>query len=532
MSKVLMSKIARPDYFEHDEFKTRTQKLQELKDSGVNPYPNVYKPEHKAGALLKEYESAPVGTSEDAEHAKTPLVKIAGRLVLFRAMGKNAFAQIQDDTSRIQVMFNRDKTSLDGYKQNPDDPESLSAFKMIEKKIDLGDIIGVEGYLFRTGKGELTVFANEVTLLCKTLLPLADKHGGLADKETRYRKRWLDLITNPDVAMQFKKRSELLHEIRKYFHENMFMEVETPVLQSIYGGAEARPFLTKLNALDQEMFMRISLEPSLKKLIVGGMDRVFEMGRVFRNEGIDRSHNPEFTMVEAYASYWDYNDMMSFVENLFEKLAIHLRGTSIVPVTDPATGITTEIDMKAPWIRLTMKDAIRKYGKLEPDTLSDEEIRDFLLKSGHVDPKKVKGLSRGLLIAALFEVTAEEHLVQPHHIIDHPIETTPLCKLHRDPAQREAGIVERFESFILGCEICNAYTELNDPVIQRDLLEAQAARRDAGDEEASPLDEEFLEAICQGMPPTGGIGIGIDRLVMMLCNQHSIRDVLFFPWMK
>lgn len=403
---------------------------------------------------------------------------------------------------------------------------------MIEKKIDLGDIIGIEGNIFRTNKGELTVFAKKVTLLCKTLLPLADKHSGLSDKELRYRKRWLDLISNPEVQESFRTRSRILCLIREYFSLNDFLEVETPVLQSIYGGAEARPFITKLNALDQQMFLRISLEIPLKKLIVGGLDRVYELSHVFRNEGIDRTHNPEFTMLEAYAAYWDYNDMMRLMENLFEKLALELYGTTKVPAKHPDTSEMIEIDMRAPWPRLTMKESISKFANLDIDRLSDAEIRSILHESGHVDIKKLNNLSRGLLIAALFEVKAEPHLIQPHHIIDHPIETTPLCKLHRNPKERSEGIVERFESFILGHEVCNAYSELNDPEMQRKLLEEQAKRRESGDEEASPLDEEFLEAICQGMPPTGGLGIGIDRLIMIMTNTHSIRDVLFFPWMK
>jgi lysyl-tRNA synthetase class 2 len=311
------------------------------------------------------------------------------------------------------------------------------------------------------------------------------------------------------------------------------LEVETPVLQSIYGGAEARPFVTKLNALDQEMFMRISLEIPLKKLIVGGMDRVYEIGRVFRNEGIDRNHNPEFTLMEAYAAYWDYNDMMRFVENLFETLALQLHGTTKVKIGDPEEPEKQiEIELKAPWKRMTMKESIQTYAKIDVDSLDDLQMKKLLKESGQIDVRKLESLSRGLLIAALFEVFAEPHLVQPHHIIDHPIETTPLCKPHRNPKEREQGLVERFESFILNQEICNAYTELNDPEMQRRLLMEQAERREKGDEEASPFDEEFLEAICQGMPPTGGIGIGIDRLIMILTNTHSIRDVLYFPWMK
>lgn len=524
--------IQKPEYHQQDEFQNRTRKLADIRQHHIDPFPPKYTPTHSAEGLMKEFDQATLGHSEEAGEGKTQPVCVAGRLILFRSMGKNSFGHIQDEKGRIQIMFNRDLTKLVGYQPDPNAPEPTSDYKFIEKKIDLGDIIGIEGHLFRTNKGEITIFAKNVTLLCKTLLPLADKHSGLADKELRYRKRWLDLISNPEVVQQFRIRSQIVQSIRRYFDEQQFIEVETPILQSIYGGAEARPFKTLLNALDQDMFMRISLEPSLKKLIVGGMHRIFEMGKVFRNEGIDRNHNPEFTLLEAYASYWDYQDMMVLVENLFEKLAIELYGTTKVPHKQDEEGEIIYVDMKAPWARLSMKESIKKYGNLDVDQLTDEQMRKMLLDSGHCDPKKLKNLSRGLLIAAFFEVHVEPHLIQPHHIYDHPIETTPLCKPHRNPKQRSEGLVERFESFILGQEICNAYSELNDPEMQRELLEKQSARRDAGDEEASPLDEEFIEAICQGMPPTGGIGIGIDRLIMILMNAHSIRDVLYFPWMK
>lgn len=530
-NQVIMS--AKPEYHSHEEFQNRSRKLSELKSLGLDPYPHKYSPTHNAKALLEQYQGATVGHSEDAIEGKTPRVCIAGRLVLYRSMGKNTFAHIQDETGRIQIMFNRDASEVNGYQPvSTEGTEPLSAYKLLEKKIDLGDFLGIEGYLFHTNKGELTIFAKKTTVLCKTLLPLADKHSGLADKELRYRKRWLDLISHIDVQETFRKRSKILGLIRKYFEEENFIEVETPVLQSMYGGAEARPFTTTLNALEQDMFMRISLEISLKKLIIGGMGRVFEIGRVFRNEGIDRNHNPEFTLLEAYAPYWDYNDVMRFVENLFEKVALELYGTTKVPAKLVDSDEQIMLDFKAPWPRLKMKESIQHFAKLDVDQLSDDEMCKILIDSGHVDPKKIGAMARGLLIAALFSVYVEPHLIQPHHIIDHPIETTPLCKLHRDPKERAQGIVERFESFVLGQEICNAYSELNDPELQRQLLEQQAERRDAGDEEASPLDEEFIEAICQGMPPTAGLGIGIDRMIMLMTNAHSIRDVLFFPWMK
>lgn len=511
-----------PEYHHHEEFRNRTAKLHEIRDLGIDPYPAKFTPTSSAHSLLHKYEGKETGHFEDAEAGKTEQAALAGRLILFRSMGKNAFAHIQDATGRIQLMFNRDRTKVKDLPAS----EELTPIKFIEKKLDLGDIIGVTGYVFRTQKGELTLFVTELTLLCKSLLPLPDKHSGLSDKGTRYRKRWLDLITHPDVTERLRLRSQIVRLIRDYFQDAAFMEVETPILQNIYGGAEARPFTTEINALHQTMYLRIALEISLKKLIVGGMDRVFEIGKIFRNEGLDRTHNPEFTMLEGYAAYWDYNDSMVFIENLFEKIALEVLGTTQVTFEQGT------VDFKAPWKRLSMKDAIKTYGSIDVDLLSDDEMRAILLELKTLDPKEVNKSPRGLLISMLFEEFAEKHLIQPHHIIDHPIETTPLCKLHRDPKLREEGLVERFESFILGTEICNSYTELNDPELQRLLLVRQGEARLGGDEEAHPLDEEFIEAICQGMPPTSGFGIGIDRLVMLFTKALSIRDVIYFPIMR
>lgn len=515
--------MTEPDYHSHEEFINRSQKLAEIQALGVDPFPPKFTPSATPHELNARWEGKELGHSEEAAEGKTESVSVAGRLVLFRAMGKNAFAHLQDETGRIQIMINRDLTQVEGFQPTAE----LSAMKFLEKKIDLGDFLGVEGNLFRTQKGELTVFAKRITVLCKTLLPLPDKHAGLADKGVRYRKRWLDLIASPDVVHIFQMRSRILLLIRQYFERNGFMEVETPVLQNVYGGAQAKPFTTLLNALDQEMFLRISLEIPLKKLIVGGLLKVYEMGKVFRNEGLDRTHNPEFTELEAYAAYWDYNDTMAFVENLFEEIAVKLFGTTKLTFEGDRT-----IDLKTPWKRLSMKDSIKTYANIDVDTLNEEQMRKILLDKGTLDPKEVKNATRGPLIALLFEEFAEEHLIEPHHIIDHPIETTPLCKLHRDPALRKERFVERFETFILGAEFCNSYTELNDPILQRSLLLDQANKRAAGDEEASPLDEEFIESICQGLPPTGGFGIGIDRLVMLFTKVHSIRDVLYFPIMR
>ncbi|MEN9343392.1 MAG: lysyl-tRNA synthetase [Chlamydiota bacterium] len=518
--------MKQPDYHAQEEFVNRSEKLKEIVTQGIDPYPALFTPSARLGDLQKEWEGKELGHSEEASLGTTPPATIAGRMVLFRAMGKNAFAHLQDETGKIQVMFNRDQTVVSGFTPTTE----MSAIKWIEKRVDLGDILGVEGHLFRTQKGELTLFVKKATLLCKTLLPLPDKHSGLADKEMRYRKRWLDLISHPDVVHTFQMRSRILRLIRNYFDKMGFMEVETPILQTNYGGAEAKPFTTHLHALHQDMFLRISLELPLKQLIVGGFLKIFEIGKVFRNEGLDRTHNPEFTMLETYSAYSDYQEMMTLTENLFESIALSLFGSTKLTFTKEDKEFS--IDLKTPWKRLTMQESIKVYGGIDVETLSDEQMRSTLLNTGSVDPKEVHAASRGSLIALLFETFVEHHLIEPHHIIDHPIETTPLCKLHREEKSRKAGIVERFETFILGSEFCNAYTELNDPVLQRALLEKQAQKKMAGDEEAHPLNEDFVEAICQGMPPTGGLGIGIDRLVMLFTKSASIRDVLFFPIMR
>ncbi len=530
MTTIVMSS-EHPPYHQQEEFRLRSQKLQEIRSLGIEPYPACYRPSHTALSVTEMFGEGPMGHSEDASAGVTPNVVIAGRVVLFRAMGKNAFLQLQDGTGRLQVMCNRELTLFEGFTPNEAIANSL---KFLEKKIDLGDILGIEGHLFRTHVGELTLYAKKVTLLCKALLPLPDKHSGLADKGTRYRKRWLDLIAHQDVMKSFHTRSSIMRQIRYYMEHLGYLEVETPVLQNVYGGAEARPFTTHLNAHNQDMFLRISLEIPLKKLLVGGIERLYEIGKVFRNEGIDRTHNPEFTMLEAYAAYLDYTDGMRIVENLFETIALKLLGTTILRL--PVNAASEEpqeilVDLKTPWKRMTMKDAISIYGGHEVDLYSDEKMAEILLQKG-CDPKKVQGKPRGNLIALFFEEFAEEHLIQPHHIIDHPIETTPLCKLHRQPKEREERLVERFETFIMGREMCNAYSELNDPELQRSLLEAQAKKREQGDEEASPMDEEFLEAIAQGMPPACGFGIGLDRLTMLFTGAASIRDVLYFPIMR
>lgn len=507
--------IQAPEYQNTQDYRTRLTKLDEIRALGIDPYPHSFQPTTSIHKTLTQYEGQDVGHYDEALEGSTPYVILAGRLVLFRSMGKNAFGHIKDFGGKIQILFNRDHTKVTSLTEGGE----LTPIKFIEKKLDLGDIIGVEGHLFRTQTGELTLFAKNVTLLCKTLLPLPDKHSGLADKGIRYRKRWLDLIANDESAHRLIVRSRIIQIIREFFQRHGFLEVETPVLQNVYGGAQARPFITHLNALDQEMFLRISLEIPLKKLLVGGLDKVFELSKVFRNEGIDRTHNPEFTELEAYSAYSDYNDMMHLMETLFEEIALKLFNTTKI-VFDGQ-----EIELKAPWKRLSMKDSLKEYANIDVDHLSIEEMVKLL------PDEELKNPTRGQLIALLFEEYAERHLIQPHHIIDHPIETTPLCKLHRNHKLAGEGLVERFESFILGGEYANAYTELNDPVLQRSLLEGQAMQKLAGNEEANPLDEEFIESICQGMPPAGGIGMGVDRLVMLFTNAQSIRDVIYFPLM-
>ncbi|ASD30914.1 lysine--tRNA ligase [Chlamydia abortus] len=514
------------EYLKQEDFLHRSNKLREIVDLGMNPYPYEFPGTTSVEDIKKEYISQPLGNSEDATNKETPKVKISGRMVLFRSMGKNAFAQILDNDQKIQVMFNRDFSSVAGL---PVDAE-ISPIKFIEKKLDLGDILGIEGYLFFTHSGELTILVETVSLLCKSLISLPDKHAGLSDKETRYRKRWLDLIASDEVRQTFLKRSRIIKLIRHYMDAQGFIEVETPILQNVYGGAEATPFITMLNALHSEVFLRISPEISLKKILVGGTPRIYEIGKVFRNEGIDRTHNPEFTIIEAYATNIDYHSVMTYVENLVEHLVCELNdGSTVLTYTHLKQG-PVSIDFKAPWIRMTMKDSIKTYGGVDVDLHGDHELRKILKECSSLPEESYMTAPRGSLIAALFDELVCDKLIAPHHITDHPVETTPLCKSLRSG---DADFVERFESFCLGKELCNAYSELNDPLRQRVLLEQQQAKKALDpDSEYHPIDEEFLEALCQGLPPTGGFGIGIDRLVMILTNAASIRDVLYFPAMR
>ncbi|AQT77855.1 lysine--tRNA ligase [Chlamydia gallinacea] len=514
------------EYLRNEDFLYRRNKLQEIIALGIPPYPYEFPGTTSVKEIKEQFASQPLGNSEDATNKQTPKVTISGRMVLFRSMGKNAFAQILDNDQKIQVMFNRDFSSVVGLPENAE----ISPIKFIEKKLDLGDILGISGYLFFTHSGELTILVETVTLLCKSLLSLPDKHSGLSDKETRYRKRWLDLISSEEVRQTFLKRSRILKLIREYMDAQDFIEVETPILQNIYGGAEATPFTTELKALHSKVFLRISLEIALKKILVGGTPRIYEIGKVFRNEGIDRTHNPEFTMLEAYAMNIDYHSVMVFVENLVEYLVKEVNhGSTVLTYSHLKQGPQT-VDFKAPWIRMTMKDSLKIYGNLDVDLHGDHELRAILKERTSLPESSYATAPRGLLIAALFDELVCDQLIAPHHIMDHPVETTPLCKYLRSG---DTGYVERFESFCLGKELCNAYSELNDPFLQRKLLEEQMEKKALNpDSEYHPIDEEFLEALCQGVGPVGGFGIGIDRLVMMLTDSASIRDVLYFPVMR
>jgi lysyl-tRNA synthetase class 2 len=433
-------------------------------------------------------------------------VSIAGRMLFKRVMGKASFANIQDLKGRVQVYASQDALG----------EESYADFK----KSDIGDIFGVEGYVFRTMTGEISVHATRMVLLSKSLQILPEKFHGLTDTDTRYRQRYVDLIMNPEVKDTFVKRSAILKEIRNFLDGRNFMEVETPTLVSNAGGAAARPFETHYNALDEDVKLRISLELYLKRLIVGGLERVYEIGRVYRNEGVDTRHNPEFTLMELYQAYTDYYGMMELTESMFKYVAEKVLGTTKINYQG------TEIDLGQPFARLTMNEAIKKYAGIDFDTVDGDDAAKALAKEHHIEYEERH--KKGDIINLFFEEYCEKELIQPTFIMDHPIEISPLTKKKpTDPTK-----VERFELFINTWEMCNAYSELNDPIDQRERFAAQDALAEAGDDEAQHTDEDFLNALEIGMPPTGGIGYGIDRLVMLLTDSPSIRDVLLFPTLK
>ncbi len=476
--------------------KVRREKLAELQSSGKDPFTIVkYDVTHHSQDIKDGFE-----TLEGSE------VSIAGRMMSKRVMGKASFCHIQDLKGSIQAYVSRDSLGDEAY----------AAFK----KLDVGDIIGVKGKVFRTQMGEISVHADELTLLSKSLQILPEKYHGLTNTDMRYRQRYVDLIMNPEVKDTFIKRSQIIKEIRRFLDDRGFMEVETPMLVQNAGGAAARPFETHFNALDEDMKLRISLELYLKRLIIGGLERVYEIGRVFRNEGLDTRHNPEFTLMELYQAYTDYNGMMELTESLFKHLAQVVCGSTTI------TYAGKEIDLGKPFRRLTMIDAIKEETGIDFDQVATEEEAKALAKERHIEFEDRH--KRGDIINLFFEEFCEDKMIQPTFIMDHPIEISPLTKKKpNDPTK-----VERFELYINGWEMCNAYSELNDPIDQRERFKAQDALAAAGDEEANHTDEDFLNAMEIGMPPTGGIGYGIDRLVMLLTDSAAIRDVLLFPTMK
>ncbi len=476
--------------------KVRREKLAALQENGKDPF------------IITKYDQTHHSTQikEQFETLEGQRVSIAGRMMSKRVMGKASFCNIQDKTGNIQSYVARDSVG----------EESYADFK----KYDVGDIVGIEGDVFKTKTGEISVHAVKITLLCKSLQILPEKYHGLTNTDLRYRQRYTDLIMNREVKDTFIMRSKIISAIRRYLDEKDFMEVETPMLVSNPGGAAARPFDTHYNALDEDVKLRISLELYLKRLIVGGMERVYEIGRVFRNEGVDTRHNPEFTLMELYQAYTDYYGMMDLTEDMFRYLAQEVLGRTDFDYQD------AHIDFGKPFERITMVDAVKKYTGIDFDQVADLEAARKLAdeKGVHYEARHKKGD----ILSLFFEEFVEEHLIQPTFVMDHPVEISPLTKRKPD----KPDYVERFELFIYGREMCNAYSELNDPIDQRGRFEAQAELKAQGDEEAELVDEDFMNALEIGMPPTGGIGYGIDRLVMLLTNSSAIRDVLLFPTMK
>ena len=480
----------------NEQVEIRKEKLETLKAAGKDPFVTTkFDVTHHS-----------VDIRNDFDNLENKQVTIAGRMMFKRVMGKASFCNLSDRYGSMQCYVARDSIGEEAYADF--------------KKYDVGDVIGVKGYVFKTKTGEISVHAEEVTLLTKSLRPLPEKYHGLKDTEARYRQRYLDLIMNQDVRNTFEKRSQILKEIRSFLAEKDFMEVETPLLVENAGGAAARPFFTHYNALDEERKLRISLELYLKRLIVGGFERVFEIGRVFRNEGVDTRHNPEFTLMELYQAYTDYNGMMDLTEEMFRYLAEKVCGSAVITYN----GI--ELDFSKPFKRITMLDAVKEYSGVDFSTITTDEAAKAIAKEKNIAFESHH--KRGDIINLFFEEFCEEKMIQPTFVMDHPIEISPLTK--KKPGAEDR--VERFELFINTWEMCNAYSELNDPIDQRERFAAQDALAAAGDEEANHTDEDFLTALEYGMPPTGGIGYGIDRLVMLLTDSASIRDVLLFPTLK
>ncbi len=485
-----------------EQVRVRRQRLHELREKGENPYVNSYKPEHRIGELLSEYGDV---TAEMLENSK-PAGSIAGRIISLRGHGKTLFAHIRDGTGKIQLYATQKELGEELHKEI--------------KKLDIGDIVGAQGTLFVTRTGEITLRVSKLTLLSKSLRPLPEKWHGLKDVETRYRQRYVDLMVNGEVRDIFVKRAAIIKEIRLFLDEMEFLEVETPMMQPIVGGAAAKPFVTHHKALDMELFLRIAPELYLKRLIVGGYDRVYEINRNFRNEGISTSHNPEFTMLEFYMAYANYNDLMEITEKMLSRVAEKVCGATSVKWGDDT------IEFGGKWQRHTFFGALKELGGVEDDVLKSYAKSEAYLKERGISTSKME---KGAKVwEKLFEVTVEPKLVQPTFIHDFPVELSPLSKTRED----DPAIAERFELYIGRKEIANAYTELNDPEDQMKRFEEQVAMRESGDEEAQMMDEDFVTALEYGMPPTAGEGIGIDRLAMLLTDNASIREVILFPQLK